>query len=46
MTLFRRLTRNVVLTDDAQRVLPLVTEAFDKLDQATQQLKKLNLRVC
>lgn len=40
VTLFRRLTRNVVLTDDAQRVLPLITEGFDKLAQAIIQLKE------
>lgn len=40
VTLFRRLPRTVHLTDEAQRVLPAITEAFDKLDQATSMLKE------
>jgi len=40
LSLFRRMTRNVILTDEAQRVLPLLTEAFDKLADVTEQLKE------
>lgn len=40
MTLFRRLPRTVILTDEAQSVLPLISEAFDKLDQAASLLRE------
>jgi len=30
----------VILTEQAQSVLPLVADAFDKLDLATKQLKE------
>ena len=40
VTLFRRLPRAVILTEQAQSVLPLVADAFDKLDLATKQLKE------
>ncbi len=40
ISLFRRLPRAVMLTDDAQLILPLVTEAFDKLEQAGLLLKE------
>ena len=40
VTLFNRLTRTVTLTQKAQSVLPLVTDAFDKFDIATRQLKE------
>lgn len=39
VTLFRRMVRTVILTDAAQSVLPLVTEAFDKLADAAERLK-------
>ncbi len=40
VTLFRRLPRAVMLTDAAQAILPLVSEGFDKLAQATAVLKE------
>ena len=40
VALFRRLTRSVILTEEAQTVLPLVTDAFDKLSQASGLLKE------
>ena len=40
VTLFRRLPRAVILTEEAQSVLPVITEAFDKLDQAALMLKE------
>lgn len=40
VVLFRRMPRAVILTEDAQAVLPLITEAFDKLAQATLLLKE------
>lgn len=40
VTLFRRLPRAVHLTDEAQLVLPSISEAFDKLDQAASMLKE------
>jgi len=36
--LFRRLPRGLVLTDEAQRYLPAVRDAFDRIDAATEQL--------
>lgn len=40
VTLFNRLTRTVTLTQKAQSVLPLISDAFDKFDIATRQLKE------
>ena len=40
ITLFRRLPRSVILTDEAQAVLPMVAEGFDKLAQAMDALKE------
>jgi len=40
VTLFRRLPRAVHLTDEAQLVLPSISEAFDALDQAASMLKE------
>ncbi|WNK00622.1 transcriptional regulator GcvA [Thalassospiraceae bacterium LMO-JJ14] len=40
VTLFRRMPRAVMLTDDAQLILPLVSEGFDKLAQAATLLKE------
>ena len=40
VSLFRRLPRAVILTDEAQAVLPMVAEGFDKLAQAMDALKK------
>lgn len=34
VTLFKRMPRAVILTEEAQMVLPIITEAFDRLDQA------------
>lgn len=42
--LFRRLTRAVMLTDEAQTVLPLVSEGFDRLTEAVQRLKEIDGR--
>ena len=36
--LFRRLPRGLVLTEEAQRYLPAVRDAFDRIDAATEQL--------
>jgi LysR family glycine cleavage system transcriptional activator len=36
--LFRRLPRGLVLTEEAQRYLPPVRDAFDRLDAATDEL--------
>jgi LysR family transcriptional regulator, glycine cleavage system transcriptional activator len=36
--LFRRLPRGLALTEEAQRYLPAVREAFDRLDAATDEL--------
>ena len=36
--LFRRLTRALLLTDDGQRVLPLLRDGFDLLAEASQRL--------
>jgi LysR family transcriptional regulator, glycine cleavage system transcriptional activator len=36
--LFRRLPRGLVLTDEAQRYLPAIRDAFDRIDAATEQL--------
>jgi len=38
ITLFKRMPRAVILTEEAQTVLPSITEAFDKLDQAAGML--------
>lgn len=38
--LFRRLPRTVLLTEEAQTVLPLVSDGFDKLAQAASLLKE------
>lgn len=38
--LFRRLPRAVLLTDEAQLILPLISEAFDKFAQAGMLLKE------
>ncbi len=40
VSLFRRIARQVILTDEGQSVLPTVTEGFDKLDQAASMLKE------
>jgi LysR family glycine cleavage system transcriptional activator len=40
VTLFRRMPRAVMLTDDAQLILPLISEGFDKLSQAATLLKQ------
>ena len=40
VTLFRRLTRAVQLTEEAKIVLPLVTEGFDKLAEAVERLSQ------
>jgi len=40
VTLFRRMPRAVMLTDDAQMILPLISEGFDKLAQAVTLLKQ------
>lgn len=40
VTLFRRLPRAVHLTEEAQLVLPSISEAFDALDQAASMLKE------
>lgn len=40
VTLFRRVTRAVHLTDDARTVLPLVTEGFDRLAEAVERLAR------
>jgi len=40
VSLFRRLPRAVILTDEAQAVLPMVAEGFDKLAQAMDALKE------
>ena len=37
--LFRRLTRAVALTEEAQRILPLVSEGFDLLSDAGETLR-------
>lgn len=42
MTLFRRMPRAVILTEEAQTVLPLVSEGFDKLVQAASLLTESN----
>ena len=36
--LFRRLTREIRLTDAGQKALPLITEGFDKLAEGVQRL--------
>ena len=36
--LFRRLPRGLMLTDEAQRYLPAIRDAFDRIDAATEQL--------
>lgn len=38
--LFRRLTRAVVLTEEAKTVLPLLSEGFDKLAEAVDRLAR------
>ncbi|MDH3230891.1 MAG: transcriptional regulator GcvA [Alphaproteobacteria bacterium] len=38
VTLFRRMTRSILLTDAGQRVLPLLREGFDLLAEASQRL--------
>ena len=38
VTLFRRMPRAVILTEEAQTVLPLISEGFDKLGQAASLL--------
>lgn len=38
VSLFKRMPRSVILTEEAQTVLPAITEAFDKLDQAAELL--------
>ncbi len=40
VALFRRMPRAVLLTDEAQAVLPLVSEAFDKLAEASEMIKE------
>lgn len=40
ITLFKRMPRAVILTEDAQTILPLVSEAFDRLDQAAYMIKE------
>lgn len=40
VTLFKRMPRAVILTEEAQTVLPLITEAFDRLDQAASMIKE------
>lgn len=42
VTLFKRMPRAVILTEEAQAVLPLVSEGFDKLDQAAGLLTDNN----
>lgn len=37
--LFKRMTRSLLLTEHGQRVLPLVTEGFDKLGEAHEVLR-------
>jgi len=36
--LFRRLPRGLMLTDEAQRYLPAIRDAFDRIDAATEEL--------
>jgi LysR family glycine cleavage system transcriptional activator len=38
VSLFQRMTRAVKLTEDARLVLPLMTESFDKLEEAVERL--------
>lgn len=42
VTLFRRMPRAVILTEEAQTVLPLISEGFDKLVQAASLLTESN----
>ncbi|MCP4409768.1 MAG: transcriptional regulator GcvA [Gammaproteobacteria bacterium] len=40
ISLFRRMTRAVQLTEEAKTVLPLVTEGFDRLAEAVERLAR------
>ena len=38
-TLFRRLARGLVLTDEGQALLPVVSDSFDRIDRAMQRFQ-------